>query len=155
MSVVIDGTNGVTVPAGATGDEVPRRSEVVGISGDESVGGVKTFTSRPKVPAGATLDEVPQAQEIFGKSQSWQAVTRLNNTTYTNTTGKPIVLYMTGVTATAAGFVAIAIDGLRVATNSYATTGTAAVGCVAVIPPGASYAVTWGDMSSTVAREYR
>lgn len=148
-------TGPLSVPAGAAGAQVPRRSEVVGISGDESIGGVKTFTSRPKVPAGATLDEVPQAQEIFGKSQSWQAVTRLNGTTYTNTTGKPIVLYMTGVTATAAGFVAITIDGLRVTTNSYAPTGTAAIGCVAVVPPGLTYSVIWGDMSSTTAREYR
>lgn len=145
----------LSVPPGAGGTEVPQAQEVVLLTGNQNVAGVKTFSNRPKVPSGATQDEVPQAQEIFGKSQSLQPVTRLNNTTYTNTTGKPIVLYMTGVTANAAGFVAIAIDGLRVAMSSYASTGNAAIGCVAVVPPGLTYAVTWGDMSSTTAREYR
>ena len=56
----------LSVPAGASGNQVPRRSEVVGVTGNESVGGVKTFTSKPKVPAGATGDEVPQAQETYG-----------------------------------------------------------------------------------------
>lgn len=148
-------TGPVEVPAGASGAQVPQRAEVVGLTGNESIGGVKTFTSRPKVPAGATLDEVPQAQEIFGKSQSFQTVTRLNGTAYTNSTGKPIVLYVSGVTSTTAGFIAIAIEGLRVASNSYATTSGAAVGCTAVIPPGLNYAVIWSDMASTTAREYR
>ncbi len=39
-------------------------SNLVHRTGDESIAGVKTFTSRPKVPSGASGDEPPQAQEI-------------------------------------------------------------------------------------------
>lgn len=148
-------TGPLSVPAGATGSQVPRRSEVVGLSGDESIGGVKTFTSKPKVPAGATGDEVPQAQEIFGKSQSWQPVTRTSGVTYTNTTGKPIVFIGTGSTSAVTGFMSLAVDSTVVALSSYASASPANVGVTAVIPAGSTYVLSWSNVTSTSAKEYR
>lgn len=150
-------TGPLSVPAGASGNQVPRRSEVVGVSGNESVGGVKTFTSKPKVPAGATGDEVPQAQEIFGKGQSWQTVTRTHNVTYINSTGKPIILTIAGWTTATTGSLAIEVgaDNHRIALVSYAGGSPVPIGTTAIIPDGEQYRVVVGQVSSVVVKEYR
>lgn len=148
-------TGPLSVPAGASGAQVPQRQEVVGLSGNESISGVKTFTARPKVPGGATGDEVPQAQEIFGKSQSWQAVTRVSGATYTNSTGKPIILHAIGTAASATDSMSIAVDGMRAVLASYAAA-AAPLGVYLTIPPGSTYVLTWSaGVTSTSAREYR
>ncbi|HAX23051.1 MAG TPA: hypothetical protein DCY64_22540 [Hydrogenophaga sp.] len=49
--------------AGATGSQVPRRSEVVGSTGDETIAGIKTFSSAPVVPASATGSHAVRADE--------------------------------------------------------------------------------------------
>jgi hypothetical protein len=41
---------------------------VVRTSGDQTIGGVKTFSSPPVVPAGATGAQAPQAQEVIGRT---------------------------------------------------------------------------------------
>jgi hypothetical protein len=148
-------TGPLSVPAGASGAQVPQRQEVVGLTGNESIGGVKTFTSKPKVPAGATADEVPQAQEIFGKSQSWQTVTRVVGTTYTNSTGKPIVLHVYGVTTANAGYILIKIDGQAATVSTYPQVLPAALGVTATIPDGSTYLLESGSMGTLTAREYR
>lgn len=148
-------TGPLSVPAGAAGAQVPRRSEVVGISGDESIGGVKTFTSKPKVPAGATGDEAPQAQEIFGKSQSWETVTRNNGVSYTNSTNKPIIVSASGGTSATSGDINITVAGHRVSIASYAAAVGGFIAANAVVPPGSTYAVAWSSMVSVTVREYR
>lgn len=59
-------TGTLAVPAGATGSNVPRRSEVVGSTGDETIAGIKTFSSAPVVPAGATGSQAPRVSEVVG-----------------------------------------------------------------------------------------
>lgn len=152
MAVVIDGTNGVTVPAGATGDEVPQAQEVVPLTGNV------TMTGPLSVPAGASGVQVPQAQEIFGNSQSWQNVTgsRANGVTYTNTTGKPIIAAIQATTSTVSDNMTIVGGGMRLAFTSYAATSGAGIGCSAVIPPGSTYAYFWSaGITSVFIQEYR
>lgn len=148
-------TGPLSVPAGATGSQVPRRSEVVGISGNESIGGVKTFTSKPKVPAGATGDEVPQAQEIFGNAQSWQTVTRTSGVTYTNSTGKPIIVQAYGQAANTSGYIRSTIDGNTASWSAYYAFATPLLGSSIVVPNGSTYTIEWANMSSLAVREYR
>lgn len=148
-------TGHVSVPANAVGNQAPRRNEVVGLTGNELIGGVKSFSSRPKVPAGATADEVPQAQEIFGKAQSWSTVSRTPGATYTNSTGKPILVQLYGTTSNVAGFLAISVDGALASIASYSATSGAALGVNAVVPSGSTYGLTVNSMATAVVREYR
>lgn len=144
----------VTVPAGATGNQVPRSSEVVHMTGAETIAGVKTFTSRPKVPAGATGTEVPQAQEIFGKGQSLQTVTRNSGVVYTNSTGKPILLTIIGTATAEPALLNIEIGGVYSYRDVGWTTGDAVV-ITAVIPDGLTYKYTATDIDSITTVEYR
>ena len=147
-------TGHLSVPAGATGSQVPRSSEVVHMTGAETIAGVKTFASRPKVPAGATGTEVPQAQEIFGKGQSWQTVTRNSGVVYTNSTGKPILLTIVGVATADPAILYIEIGGAY----SYRDVGWIvgdAVVITAVIPNGLTYKYVATDIDSITTVEYR
>lgn len=147
-------TGHLSVPAGATGNQVPRASEVVHMTGAETIAGVKTFTSRPKVPAGATGTEVPQAQEIFGKGQSLQTVTRNSGMVYTNSTGKPILFTVIGTATAEPSILNLEIGGVY----SYRDVGWVigdAVVITAVIPDGLTYKYTATDIDSITTVEYR
>lgn len=145
----------LSVPAGAGGAQVPRRSEVVGISGDESIGGVKMFTSRPKVPSGATGDEVPQAQEIFGKGQSWQTVTRTSGVTYTNSTDKPIICAVTSKSSSTVGYILGAVDGVTYASSTNHIGSPSDIVMYLLVPPGSTYSFTASNVTSVAVKEYR
>jgi len=147
-------TGHLSVPAGATGNQVPRSSEVVHMTGAETIAGVKTFSSRPKVPAGATGTEVPQAQEIFGKGQSWQTVTRNSGMVYTNSTGKPFLFTVIGVATAEPAILYVEINGVY----SYRDVGWIigdAVVLTAVIPDGLTYKYVATDIDSITTMEYR
>lgn len=148
-------TGPLSVPAGASGNQVPRRSEVVGVSGNESVGGVKTFTSKPKVPAGATGDEVPQAQEIFGKGQSWQTVTRTSGVTYTNSTDKPIIFAATALSSSTSGFMLGYVDGVTYASSTNHIGSPSNIVVYLLVPPGSTYSFTASGVTSVAVKEYR
>lgn len=145
-------TGPLSVPAGASGAQVPQAQEVVPLTGNV------TMTGPLSVPAGASGAQVPQAQEIFGKSQLWQVVTgsRASGVSYTNTTGKPIIAAIQATTAATSDNMTIVGGGIRLAFASYATGSGAGIGCSAVIPPGSEYAYFWsGGMTSVVIQEYR
>lgn len=148
-------TGPLSVPAGASGAQVPQAQEVVLLIGAQTVAGVKTFSSRPKVPSGATLDEVPQAQEIFGNAQSWQTVTRNSGVTYTNSTGKPIIVQAYGQAANTSGYITSTIDGNPATWSAYYAFATPLLGASMVVPNGSTYTVAWANMSSLTVREYR
>ena len=96
----------------------------------------------------------------LGVGQTWQNVSgsRVLGTTYTNTTGKPIVVSVSGTnTALGTQGLSLSVSGLVVATvaqNSGATTGYSVV-VSAVIPVSATYSVvligvsqitTWAEL---------
>lgn len=82
----------------------------------------------------------------IGVGQTWQAVTRTSGVTYTNSTGKPILLnVVTAVNNTSGSGATITVDGLIVSS----TLGTAAaigmsqnVTQSVIIPNGSTYIVT-------------
>lgn len=77
------------------------------------------------------------AMSSLGYGQTWQAVTRIVGTTYYNTTGKPIYLYVVGASASGGG---VTINGVAM---TYAGGGASyqPIGSW-VVPVGASYLFT-------------
>lgn len=90
------GTGENTVAAGNDS----RIVNAVQTSGNQTVEGIKTFSSFPVTPSGAPTDDYQAANKkyvddnSFGMGQTWQDVagSRVADTTYTNTTGRTIVV---------------------------------------------------------------
>ena len=81
------------------------------------------------------------AQTGLGYSQTWQAVTRSAGTTYTNSTGKPIVavIYISTTSGTNQG--SISVDGFAVFSWNNGSTDIRQFVTV-IIPPGSTYLYT-------------
>jgi hypothetical protein len=82
--------------------------------------------------------EFPAGSNEIGVGQTWQTVTRVIGTTYTNSTGKPIQVAVGGSLPSAAQL-GVSVSGLQLA-NLY--NGTAAPMYQAawfIVPPGATY----------------
>lgn len=92
----------------------------------------------------------------LGQGQTWQSVTRVNGTTYYNTTGRPIVFQVTAIGVTASNnYPVITVDGITAGAGS-AVVATANSSASAIIPPGAAYSWTIsGGSSSSSATELR
>lgn len=93
------------------------------------------------------------AANTLGNGQTWQSVTRANATTYTNSTGKPIVLQISA-SGPSSGNVAVTIEasinsGPNVmVVRASGASGYAAVGAGSiVIPIGATYVLTHTNVS--------
>ena len=76
----------------------------------------------------------------LGVNQTWQSVTRTSGTTYTNNTGKPIVInaYAESITS---GAVNITVGGLKVSSSAYNGT-SGAIFASAIVPNNTSYVIT-------------
>lgn len=122
----------------------------------ETVAGIAQIATQAAATAGTdgtsiitpkTLAAVLAAiQTGIGVGQTWQDVTssRAAGTTYTNTTGKPIVVsVMSGGGAMTSGFYLL-VDGVRAAEMPYISSGGAAGSMAAVVPNGSSYSITAG-----------
>lgn len=85
------------------------------------------------------------AMSSLGYGQSWQTVTRNSGTTYYNTTGKPIEIF---ITCANNGAGTLVVSGVTVGTGTTGTVGT--VPCLsATIPAGASYSITFAGGAGT------
>jgi hypothetical protein len=116
MPIVLDGTAGITYPAGSVG--------TVAAPGD---------------------------------AQTWQTVTRTSGTTYTNTTGKPIVGNYS-VSASGASYACTASinGGTAFIISQCALPSGFAIGAGSIIiPPGATYVITTSSGSISGATELR
>jgi len=132
----------------------------VGTSGDQTVAGVKTFSSSPIAPTPTTGDNTTKVAttafvkttadasaaaveaKVPGIGQTWQDVkaSRAIGTTYTNSTAKPIAVAI--VATMNAGVVnTLSVDGVVV---SYASVGVIGAGLPlnAIVPPGSTYVFT-------------
>lgn len=76
-------------------------------------------------------------------------VTRANNTTYNNTTGRPLVIYVRASNSPGNGTIEVFINGVNVMNiNMY---GSAGGGCV-IVPIGATY--RFNQSNSTILEWY-
>lgn len=94
----------------------------------------------------------------IGAGQSWQYVVRTPGVTYYNLTGRPITLLAYCVASSApASQLAIAINGAGAFTFAYeysSVGGNDSVGLM-IIPPGASYVISGGNIGSVTVYELR
>jgi hypothetical protein len=111
------------------------------LSGDTS--GTVTLTV-PAV-AGTNTVTIPAAtgtmaltSDVIGVNQTWQAVSRAIGTTYTNSTGKPIMVAVTYTNATANTVQGLTINGVPVYAGAI-TVATFAGGFSLIVPNGATY----------------
>lgn len=149
-------------------------AEVVHKTGDETIAGVKTFTSSPIVPTPTTDMQVATKLYVdtnsgislatansydLGVGQTWQDVTasRATGTTYTNSTGKPISISL-WVTGTVGGYYTLAININSIRTyynNDYANASGYIIGATIIIPYGATYSVSGDNTALTKWWELR
>lgn len=95
--------------------------------------------------------------QVFGVNQSLQNVRpdRSVAVTYTNSTGRPIVVYVSGDTASSAGGnIGIYVNGDFVTRGIWSANGIR-LSATAVVPPGATYLVNSSSISLTRWEEYR
>jgi hypothetical protein len=95
--------------------------------------------------------------QTFGIGQTYTDVTatRALNTTYTNSTGKPIVVYVFGSTTANTSAMGLVINGAESAVSFGATTAIA-IGVTGVVPAGATYSIiTTGSVSFSSWKELR
>ncbi len=86
---------------------------------DQTIAGVKTFSDKPQVPNASTGTDAVNFSQVIGLGQSWQDVisSRSGGVTYTNTTGKPIFVFVTyGQSGTTAA--SIVLDGVTASSSS-------------------------------------
>jgi len=89
----------------------------------------------------------------IGVGQSWQTPSRANATTYTNSTGRPIFVAISGGSTTNNGFI-LTIDGVNVAYSEWLSlAGGVVVGTTCgIVPASGTYSVAgWGSTSSGAA----
>lgn len=165
-NVQVDGTLNVEgevfIPSGAT------LSKVVELEGDQTISDTKTFLESPIVPTPTTgtqaVNKTYADTKItlatansydIGVGQTWQNVTasRAFGVTYTNTTGKPIVLMISfiGIGYSNWSYININGNGSIYWTNIYAT---GAGGDSIVIPHGSTYEVTSGGTGVNLLHWY-
>lgn len=96
------------------------------------------------------------AMQSLGVGQTWQGVTgsRAINTTYTNTTGRTIVVSIACVLNNG-GTVRINVNGVSAAYTTNGQTQSNTTGISAIVPPGATYNATVGSGSLNEWQELR
>jgi hypothetical protein len=109
-----------------------------------------TDTTRAVTPAGFSAASI-------GYGQTWQDVTgsRSFGVTYTNTTGRPIFVIVTGTTPSSAnGAFTLTVGGVVVATNGIVgnggNSGQHRLPTSAIVPPGISYSAAQSVATSTL-----
>ncbi|MGG2419774.1 phage tail protein, partial [Ralstonia pseudosolanacearum] len=95
--------------------------------------------------------------QVFGASQTMQSMigSRAFGVTYINSTGRPVAVYASGVTASAAGGnLFLSIDGVM-ASRGISTANAVDLGVHGIVPPGAAYVVISGNVTFVNWKEYR
>lgn len=105
-------------------------------------------TSGVTYPSGTTATAAG-----VGDGQTWQSVTgsRAISTTYYNTTGKPIYVYITGA-ANITGYFIMQINGVTMANSQQAYTNGTYLTIAMIVPPGASYSAVSGGGSASIVQ---
>ena len=124
---------------------------VVGTSDTQTLTN-KTIDASQLVSASVTTTQLATAVQPIGVGQTWQAVTRTAGVTYTNSTGRPIMLSI-NIAATPGSNIQLTIDGVSgiglVSTNQTGTLST-----TAIIPAGSTYSQS-GNTATQAAYELR
>lgn len=139
MTTVIDGTSGITFPAGGTGNPA---GTVVGTTDTQTLTN-KTINGSQLVAASVASTQLATAVQPIGVGQTWQQFSspaRVLDTTYTNSTGRPIMVSVSANSGTTS-YYEVQIGGLAVTRFSTSTT-YGATGCATfIVPDNTTYRV--------------
>ena len=98
--------------------------------------------------AGAYTQTMPNAtgtialtSDVIGVGQTWQSPSRAIGTTYTNSTGKPIMVAVSYTNSAGNSVQGLIINGATVYAGGVQVTGTAS-GFALIVPNGATYVTT-------------
>jgi hypothetical protein len=109
-----------------------------------------TWATAPSTIQGTGGQAFTSLQSL-GFGQAWASQTRSLGTTYYNTTGRPIVVFVYGSSAVASGhFWNFTVNSLVIGYSSQAYTATAEIGGTFIVPVGASYSVNQQTGSTNV-----
>ena len=94
------------------------------------------------------------AMSSLGYGQTYQDVTgsRALATTYTNTTGKPFLVFIISTNGADYGYTQLAVNGIPVVQGATRTAGYLCAPVIGIIPPGATYAVTGVNGTATITK---
>ena len=166
MAVTINGSGVVDVGANASSSAYVRLYEdtdngtnYVDLIAPSSIASNKTITL-PDVTGTAvttgdtgTVSQTMLASAVtpLGVGQTWQAVTRVSGTTYTNSTGRPIFVSFQITGTGANGGMTVAVNSVNQYTGSINTGNSGYMQGVYtfVVPSGATYTVTLVNASLT------
>lgn len=149
--VTITGVQGIV----GDGTDILSASQVTPDASTTVKGKVELATdAETQAGASSTLAVVPSslAAAVIGFAQTWQAVTRTSGTTYTNTTGKPILLCLQ--VTVSSGQTTVTVAGVSLASIGAGSPG-AGLNATFFIPAGATYVITDGGGNTHSATEYR
>lgn len=94
-------------------------------------------------PSTLAAHAVQQAQVVgVGQTLTNMTASRSVATTYTNSTGKPIIVYVLGITNAANGYIVGWINGIQMGGVSPNATNSSGVSVSFLVPAGATYQVT-------------
>lgn len=100
--------------------------------------------------------DLATAAKPLGAGQTWQSfntTTRAPATTYTNSTGRPIVFNYSAGASGAGGTFTLTVAGVLIISQTWGSSVQSGIGVSVVIPDGASYVYTQGGytVSPTIA----
>jgi len=98
-----------------------------------------SVTSTQLATASVTSTQLATAVQPIGVGQTFQSPSRAFNTTYTNSTGRPIALYIRIVTLSGTG-ATLFVDGVAVAGDTGITNSGSNLSCI--VPAGSTYIVS-------------
>lgn len=117
------------------------------IYGDYSTGSLFTRSGNPaSVGGGGGWSAWHFSNSIGTSGQAWSDVTgsRAGGTTYTNSTGKPIAVFIQGSNQPSNGNSTIYVNGVAIGgLNNYGTSG----GCMFIVPTGGTYSISFSGSS--------
>jgi hypothetical protein len=140
----ITGITDLTVADGGTGASSITANSVILGNGTSALSGnlVAPSTSGNVLTSNGTTWTSAAATSI-GVGQTWQDVTgsRIAGTTYTNSTGKPIVFFISTI-STSSNLLTLIVSGVTVATQDTTSGGSNSANLQAIVPNGATYSAT-------------
>ena len=155
----ITGITDLAVADGGTGSSTFTANSVVLGNGTSALNGnmIAPSTSGNVLTSNGT-SWTSAAPSSIGVGQTWQNVSgsRTSGTTYTNSTGKPIMIAVSGISTSASAVIIGYVNGTDVIAGGTSTGGSAYVaGFSLIIPDGATYSVSFGNCNIAYWSELR
>jgi hypothetical protein len=150
-------TGTLPVANGGTGATTLAANNVLLGNGTSALQAVAPSTSGNVLTSNGTT-WTSAVNQAIGVDQTWQNVSgsRVSGTTYTNSTGKPIMIAVSGISSGASAVIIGFVNGVDIIAGGTSTGGSAYVaGFSLIIPNGATYAVTFGNCSPAYWSELR